>query len=73
MSNLYTPEEFDDIPVEARVLEVVIKRAKGTEPVVFFVTSRAALDLVGEKYGSYEATVVRDGAAPWDSEKMGII
>jgi hypothetical protein len=76
MRDLYAPEEFDAIPAEARVLEVVVKwkaKAEMERPVVFLVTSRAALDMIGKRYGSYEATVVRDGTSPWDSQKSGII
>ena len=78
MKDLFTNEEFDLIPLGIRVLEVKVgpdchKKGGKANPVVFYCTSRAALDRLEEKYGSYNATVFRDGDAPWDSVKQGII
>lgn len=76
--DLYTSDEFDEIPLGVRVLEVKVgpdchRKGRKADPLVFFCTSRAALDQIEKKYGSYNATVVRDGHAPWDSVKQGII
>lgn len=71
MKDLYTDMEFDDIPSEVRVARVEV--GSGENEKVFFVTSRKALDALQKEYGSYQATIVRDGQAPWDSEKQGFI
>jgi hypothetical protein len=76
--DLYKPQEFDEIPQGIRVLEVKVgpdchKKGRKANPPVFYCTSRSALDKLSKKYGTYDATVVRAGDGPWDSERQGII
>jgi hypothetical protein len=76
--DLYQADEFDDIPPGVRVLEVKVgpdchRKGPKADPPVFYCTSRAALERLEKKYGMYDATIIRIGDVPWDSEKQGII